>query len=257
MPPAKKAYRKKRAPRRAQKKRAPRRAKATNVAEYASLSCKRSYTTGICNNLYNLMNTQLSQFDRAVLVAKAYQFYRVKRIAMTFKPQLDTFANNAGIGYTKPYLYYMIDKSGALPVNVTLEQLKQMGARPRVLDEKAVKVSWTPSVLEFGATNVAGGIGLPNKYQLSPWLTTSENGLTSVWNASTVDHLGIYYIAVSVLIGGTPPTVKYDVEVEVQFEFKKPLFPNPDAPGAPVAIAIEPAIMNASPDGIVGGPDGI
>ena len=251
MPPAKKMNRKKRAP----KKRGARRAKATQVAEYASLSCKRSYTTGQANQLYSLMNTQLSQFDRAFGVAKFYQYYRMKNITMTFKPQMDTFANNTGIGYTKPYFYYMIDKSGALPSNVTLESLKQMGARPKVLDEKDIKVSWRPSVLEFGATNVTGGIGLPNKYQLSPWLTTNENGVTTTWNPSTVDHLGIYYIAVSALIGGTPPTVKFDVEVEVQFEFKKPLVENPQ--GAPMAIAIEPAQINNSADGIVGGPDGV
>lgn len=201
------------------------------------------------------MNTQLSQFDRAFGVAKFYQYYRIKNIRLTFKPQMDTFANNSGIGYTKPYLYYMIDKSGALPSNVTLESLKQMGARPRVLDEKSITVSWTPSVLDFAATNVTGGIGLPNKYKLAPWLTTNENGVTTTWNPSTVDHLGIYYIAVSALVGGTPPTVKYDVEVEVQFEFKKPLVEN--APDAPAAIPIEPAILNNSPDGIVGGPDGL
>lgn len=254
--PLKKQYRKKRAaPKRRQ---APRRRMAKrsgNVAEYASLSVKRSYTTGESNQLYSLMNTQLSQFQRAVQVAKAYQFYRIKRIAMTFKPQMDTFANNTGIGYTKPYLYYMIDKSGSLQSNVTLETLKQMGARPKVLDEKPVIVSWTPSVLDFAATNVAAAQGFPNKYMLSPWLTTNERGLTTTWNASEVDHLGIYYIAVSALIGGSPPTVKYDVEIEVQFEFKKPLIQNPET--APVAISIQPLQLNDSSDGVVGGPDGI
>lgn len=254
--PVKKQYRKKRAaPKRRQ---APRRRMAKrsgNVAEYASMSVKRSYTTGEGNQLYSLMNTQLSQFGRAVQVAKAYQFYRIKRIAMTFKPQMDTFANNTGVGYTKPYLYYMIDKSGALQSNVTLETLKQMGARPKVLDEKPVTVSWTPSVLDFAAVDVGAAAGFPNKYKLSPWLTTNERGVTTTWNPSEVDHLGIYYIAVSALIGGTPPTVKYDVEVEVQFEFKKPLIQN--APSAPVAVGIQPLLLNDSPDGVVGGPDGI
>ena len=40
----------------------------------------------------------------------------------------------------------MIDKAGAIPTNITLEGLKQMGAKPQALDEKPVPMA---GVLQF------------------------------------------------------------------------------------------------------------
>ena len=172
---------------------------------------------------------------------------------MRIKSPFDTFVNS-GNAYQKPYLYYMLDKSGGIPTNVQLEGLKQMGARPRVMDEKAIVVSWKPSVLDFSATSLPGGIGLPNHYKLSPWLSTGEVPQSTPWTPSQVDHLGIYWGAFASL-SGTAPAITYDVEVEVQFQFKKPLVST--TIGAVNATPATFAEANTSVDGVVGGPDGV
>lgn len=229
-----------------------------NVPEYASLSCKRTLQAGGANfqvnNLYNLMNTQLIDYQRAVQVAQAYQHYRIKKIAVTFKPTFDTFQNNGANTMSKMHLYYMIDKSGSLPTNITLEGLKQQGARPFALDEKEKVVSWSPSVLESSMyVGGPGAAGSPAKYITSPWLSTNSNVVSpGAFVASGIDHLGLYWYCEQLL---TPGNTVYEVEVEVQFQFKKPL--SGSITGDHQAIPATVAEINTSKDGIVGGADGV
>lgn len=232
-----------------------------NVKDVATLSVKHTLTSGspgggfLPNTLYSAMGTQLADFTRAVQVANAYQHYKIKKIRLTFKPTYDTYAPTGGTTIGKPNLYYMIDKSGSIPANITLENLKQMGARPRQLDEKNMSVSWTPTVLEVSMT--AGGAAptsTPSKYVVSPWLATNENiTAPGVFVASRVDHLGIYWYVDQANPGTTPPT--YNCEIEVQFAFKKPLsvLSSSAVPAIPALLAI----ANDSADGIVGGNDGV
>jgi len=206
--------------------------------------------------MYSILNTQLSDFPRAVTVSQGYQHYRITNVKLRIKSPYDTYVNmGTGSGaYQKPYLYYMIDKSASIPTNVSLEGLKQMGAKPRAMDEKQLTISWKPAVLEFAATQIFTGTGLPNKYKLSPWLSTAANPQTPTWTPSQVDHLGVYWGAFAALAGIADP-ITYEVEMEVQFQFKKPLVSTRD--GATTAIQASFAIENNSIDGIVGGPDGI
>lgn len=231
--------------------------KSSNVPEYASLSCKRTLQTGgnnfAVNTLYSLMNTSLIDYQRAAQVAQAYQHYRIKKIQLTFKPTFDTFAQNGAQTMSKMHLYFMIDKAGALPTNVSIEGLKQMGARPFALDEKERIVSWRPSVLE--SSMYAPGLGntVASKYLISPWLSTAANPISpGAFVASGVDHLGIYWYCEQLL---TPGNTVYEVEVEVQFEFKKPLAGNITSTVS--ALPAHVAVLNDSPDGIVGGVDGV
>lgn len=253
---------KKTAPKRVAKKSAPKRAfkktKTTNVAEYASLSESRTITASggnVINTLYSLMNLSIDQFTRAPLVAQAYQHYRIKYVSMKFKPPADTFISGATVAYNKPYLYHMIDKAGAIPTNITLEGLKNMGAKPRALDENVLTVGWRPSVLQD--TMVTGGpaqVSQGSAYKISPWLNTNSVSVGTPWNPSSVDHLGVYwYLQASG--NGNPPTFYYEIDVEVQFEFKKPLVTR--SVGVAHAIPATFAIQDASPDGIEGGSDGI
>jgi len=202
--------------------------------------------------MYSLLNTQLVDFDRAVAVAKGYAFYRITNIKLRVKSPFDTYINT-GNAYQKPYLYHMLDKSGGLPTNVALEGLKNMGAKPRAMDEKAITFSWKPSVLDFSATVLPAAVGLPNRYTLSPWLSTNERPQSTPWTPSTVDHLGIYWGAFAALTGTADP-ITYEVEVECQFEFKGPLVAT--ATGAVSATQAVMALPNDSVDGVVGGPDG-
>lgn len=176
--------------------------------------------------VYGLNGTQLAQFiQRAVPIAKAYQHYRIKRIQLEFKPQVDTFFPDVGAGgngFLVPQFYYMINKSGSIPANVTAANMRAMGARPIRFDEKTIKVAWRPSVLQENA-GVLGDIG--SGYKISPWLSTNANAnAPGAWNPSTVQHLGIYW---QVERPGTLPAgvaeLTYAIQITVEFQFKKPL----------------------------------
>lgn len=235
-------------------KRAPRRGfrKARDVPDYALLSATSTLTPPpgnpnfLTNTLYNMMNIQLSTYDRAVAVASAYQHYRIKKITFRFRPTADTYAQG---GPSKPYLYYMIDKSGSVPTTITLEGLKRMGAKPIAFDEKQISISWRPSFLQDTAVNAAGLASQPNKYTISPWLSTNENAVSPAFVPSSVDHLGVYWQVDQQFGGG----YGYHCEVEVQFEFKKPIWKG--IAGAAAALPAQLATPDASKDGIAETPD--
>lgn len=234
------------------RRRAPRR-KTRNVADIASLSVKRTIQpvgggNFATNIMYEDRNEDLNSYDRAVQVAKAYQHFRIKKITLTIKPTYDTFQSGAPGGSSKMNVYYMIDKSGSIPVNPTLEQLKQMGAKAHALDEKPFKISYRPSVLT--ADQVAVNAVVASQYKVSPWLSTSINPLGAAWQASTIDHLGVFWYVEQLFGGG----VQYNCEMELQFEFKKPLWTGQQGAAVP-AMKVESAVLDDSPDGIVGGGD--
>lgn len=254
--PAKKIYRKRKGAKKVYKKK---RVSRTNVPDRASLSETRTIvapgTNNLINVLYSLMNTSLDQYTRAPLVAQAYQHYRIKNISLKFKPPFDSYVSGAGVGFAKPYLYHMIDKSGAIPTNISLEGLKQMGARPRAFDEKPLYISWSPSVLQDTYTGAVAPVSQGSAYKISPWLNTSNITVGTPWNPSSVDHLGVYWFLEAPLLGAPPNPFTYEIDVEVQFEFKKPLITK--STSSVHAVAVELAVEDNSPDGIVGGPDGI
>lgn len=206
---------------------------AKNVADYAGLSVTQwigQVTTA--NQMYNLRNIALSQFARAVQVAKAYQHYRIKKVMLEFKPAYDTFAPlalPAGQNLQVPYLIYMIDKSGSIPTNVDSTALGQMGAKPIRFDDKTIKVAWRPSVL----TQTFGQANSQSQYKVLPWLSTNANALNpGVFQPSDIDHLGIFW---KVDRAGVLPVgydeYTYEVRITVEFQFKKPLIePSNNAP---------------------------
>lgn len=228
---------------------------ARDVPDMASLSVTRTINQEgpvgnfNTNQMYELRNVSLVSYDRAVQVAKAYQHYRIKKVTLTLKPVYDTYAQGIGANISRPNLYYMIDKSGSLPDNITLEQLKQMGAKPVSFDEKPIKISWRPSVLT-GDTTAPGVLGSA-QYKISPWLSTSANPLVNPWNPSTVDHLGVLWFVEQLF--APAEGITYNAEVEVQFQFKKPLMPASD--GALSARKVVVAQLDNSRDGIIDGPD--
>lgn len=246
MPP-KTTYRKKRAPAR-RRKMMPRRRKG-NVADVASLSVKKTITQvgGLDFNsgiMYEVHNIRLADYDRAVTVAQAYQHYRIKQVSLTFKFPYDTYQAGAGLA-SRPNFYYMVDKSQSIPLTITLEGLKQMGARPRPVDDKPLTVRWGPSVL---TETQAGVPDLASQYKISPWLSTNANNI-GAFAPSTVNHNGLYWFADQQF----GPGIFYQAELEVQFEFKKPLWTK--TLSATPARGITLAVEDGSPDGVVGGGD--
>jgi len=202
-----------------------------SVPEWASVteSVALDNITGLAytmNQSYGLNGTCLAQFiQRAVPVAQAYQHYRIKQVKLEFKPQVDTFLPDAGptgTGFLVPNMFYMINKSGSIPNNPTPDALRAMGARPIRFDERTIKVAWRPSVLQENA-GVLGDVG--SAYKVSPWLSTNANAnQPGAWNASTVQHLGVYW---HIQRPGTLPAgvaeLTYSIQITVDFQFKKPL----------------------------------
>lgn len=103
-----------------------RRRKLTNVPEWASCSETRSLSASTVNQMYSLMDTQLADFPRASGIAEGYAQFRITNIKMRFKSGYDTFINT-GNAYQKPYFYYQLDKTAALPTGINLEGLKSYG----------------------------------------------------------------------------------------------------------------------------------
>lgn len=183
-----------------------------------------------CNAAYSARSTTLTQFRRAVAVAQGYQYYRITKLEFKFKPTVDTFAAGGATPQSVPHLYYMVDKGANVPSTFTIDTLKSMGAVPKRLDDKTINISWKPSALqEYYA---GGGSGAQNAIKLSPWLSTSATaGAPGVWNPSSVQHMGLVWLAEQ-LNAGTNPT-QYSIEITAHFQFKKPLINvNASAPPA-------------------------
>lgn len=181
------------------------------------------------NTMYVKRDFNLASIPRGAAVATAYQHYRIKKITVIFRPQVDTFTG--GVGYTAPNLYWMIDKSGSIPTNPSIAAIKSMGAKPVRLDENNFKISWRPSVL-FNTVD-AGTAGVNSQYKISPWLSTNENALNvGVFNASSVDHLGLFFY----LETTGASSLNYTVEAVLDIEYKKPLNATLGSENTPEAI---------------------
>lgn len=244
------AIQKKTAPRRKMtrpRRRAPvRRNNTRNVVDKASCSVVRTLSPGVTNTMYSFDNFQLKDFDRAVQIAQGYQLYKMTGIKVTWKPEYDTYA--AGLGATKPFLYHMVDKSGSIPDNITLEALKQAGARPRAFDEKPISVTFKPAVLNAVLNTVAASTY--GGYRVSPLLSTNQNATSGLpFVASAIAHQGLKWY-----IDTAGSGLNVIMEVEVQFQFFKPLWASL---ASAVPRGLSYATINDSPDGIVGGNDGV
>lgn len=186
------------------------------------------------NTVYTLDQVRLSQFDRMVAIARNYQFFRITRIEMKFKPFADTFTPGSGgpvMGQSVPYLYTLVNKGNVLNT-ASFNALRDAGAKPRRFDEKTLTVSWKPAVL-YGVQDWTSGAPPTSQYvpglkKVSPWLATNNQAgyRTASWIASSVDHCGLLY-GVEQDIAGATGQLSYGSEMTVYFEFKGPL----NAPG--------------------------
>lgn len=176
------------------------------------------------NQMYQSYKIQLANCPRAVNVAKSYQYFRIKKVHFKFSPLFDTFQNGASGGNTSiPHLYCMIDRTKNLFQSNSVEDLRKLGAKPRRLDDKMLQFSFAPSVLNaaFDGHPPAGQTTTQFvQYKVSPWLNTRDNETIGVWNPDSTDHLGMVWIAEN--SGGN--NIPYKMEIEVEYEFKKPSF---------------------------------
>lgn len=201
------------------------------------------------NTMFSYNSFMLTDFPRAVAISRSYQQYRISGITLRLKPDFNVF--NLGLGAPapaqQPYLYYMLDKSGSIPSTITLEGLKQMGARPLKFSTNTRTITWKPTALVEMYTALAAS---PAAFKTTPWLSTNANPLNTTWAPSVVPHQGLKWF----IEEGNGVAYAVDIDVELQFQFRKPLvIANANTP----ATGLSYAEINDSPDGIVGGPDQI
>lgn len=193
-------------------------------SEYAAAKQTIDMPADMINTVYHLNDINLGQFDRLTVLGRCYQYFRITKVELKFKPFSDTFIqqNNASV----PNLYYVINKSDTLDCG-TFNQLKDAGAKARRFDDKAVVVSWKPAVANATIQAQTNTGIVPTaiawaSYRTSPWLSTDNSPAdgTTAFSPSEVPHKGILY-GVEQDITASP--YSYGVELTVHAEFKKPL----------------------------------
>lgn len=205
------------------------RAIATNTA-----AIRENYSVSLNDGTMNYFSVALanSVFNRAQAVAQNFQEYRIKYVKLTFKPSADTFPLAAG--NTIPQLYFQMNKYQAIPAGATLQQLLDMGCRPIRFDDKNIVKAWKPVVL-LGADNTAVGTQLPAVVKTTPWLSTNNAAIDPVaWSASAAEHLGCVFFVTKA--NPATPTVSYVVDVEVVFQYRRPLSLLTDGTPVPQAV---------------------
>lgn len=197
------------------------------VPEKASLTVTKQFSLLSTNQSYRVYDVQLSQYARAVNVAKAYQLYRIKNCKLVLSPLNDTFV--AGGSANVPYAYFQIDRTRDLENIRTSQEFKQLGCKPHRVDDNIIKFEWKPSVLNITLDNAAANTGVFNQYKVSPWVRTRAEGTVGSWNPDTTDHMGCVFLVEN----SSGPEVAYKMELIVEFEFCKPSYPTLITEGAP------------------------
>lgn len=187
-------------------------------------TCKETYEFATLQNNMAYQDTQVSlaRYLRASSIARGYQQFRITKVEYMFKPLVDTFSSdNPSLGAGIPYLFAVVDKTGTFSAFQNSQQLREAGAKPRRFDDKTLRVSYKPAVLDYvyDKNNSSNSWAKPIT---SPWLSTNKNndGSTTIWNPSSIDHLGIAWM----VEGGLNTVSSYQLEVTAHFEFRKPLY---------------------------------
>lgn len=163
-------------------------------------------------------------YDRAQQVARAYQEFRINYIKFTWKPHSDTY--QPIVGNQIPQLYYIIDKVNALPAGIDTNTFLSMGCKPLRFDDKNLSVAYKPCAL--GATQNGVAIVDATHKLTSPWLSTNDNAgnPTLPWAANATQHHGLIFFVTKI---NATDDIKYSLDIEVDFEFRKPNWKAPAA----------------------------
>lgn len=203
----------------------------TKKSEFASLVDEVTLDYQCNNNVaYTIKNFALTNSVRAKSVAAAYQYYRISKVELMWKPQADTFIaqqSTTGSQVSVPYLYYLVDKASVLPPAWSLSMIRAAGAIPRRLDDKTLKLAFKPACYLTSTDSPPGAALVAENSAMvrtSPWLATNANAGNgtsgTVWAPSSVDHHGVsFFIEQTNQAAGMIPAL---LTVRIHYQFKKP-----------------------------------
>lgn len=167
-------------------------------------------------------NHLLIQYPRAMVVAAAYQEFKIDYIEVRIKPYFDTYsagvsttASATGVITKAPQLYKMILKNGEYaPTDVNWFRANGVNAITLAKDRN-ITFRYKPSVLMVANTNNQPGAGVPayGTIKVSPWLSTKL--------AQSTVHYGIGMLFDSQEFTALIANVG-QVEIEGHFSFRKP-----------------------------------
>jgi len=163
---------------------------------------------------------RLTQFRRALDVADNYQLYRVSKVEYIYTPRFDTFVNGSGQP-SVPYLYTKI-LSYPAPDTFGLQFMTAMGAKPKRLDDKTLRVIYKPHILQGGLDAVGQGTTTQNYTRpiKAPWLNTH---VTDSSGNIIMDNTVHYGHATWIDQDASDPAFSVcNYTVNVYFEFCKP-----------------------------------
>lgn len=166
---------KKRAPRRRARRNAVRKytrgghIKEYAAAQYSTLSLPMTPSLAASGAVYSFRNFSLAGASARVLnIAQSYQEYRIKRVTWEVRGYFDTFqAPSAATAPTVPHLYWRMDKLGTYNTDTTLTTLKASGCKPIRLDDKLIRKSFKPTVLQ-GVAESPSATGTPLLTRILP-----------------------------------------------------------------------------------------
>lgn len=148
---------------------------------------------------------------RSYAVARNFQYYRITRVEMRFKPLTDTY--QSGGPSALPYLFFQFDKSGSLQGTMNANNFEQIGTRAIRLDDKTINRAWKPSVI---TTLLDGG---SSQFKVSPWLPVIDPTASPI-AINSIKHYGAtFYISKM----NTSDATQYDIDIVLTIQFRKPM----------------------------------
>jgi len=209
-----------------------RRAGANNLSALARSNYARISETAVLqvpggsqilntNTIYSVVSSlDKATTQRAQLVAREFQEFRITKVVFRFKPLFDTFlAGASASGTAAPQLYMYVNRDGDVSGDSTA--MIRMGINPTSLAKDGNKtMSWKPSVIYPSETGQASII------KTSPWLNcqNSKNTTGSGFVPNATEHYGLVFNARLIDATGAAPVdvAVGTAEIETFYEFRRP-----------------------------------
>lgn len=187
--------------------------------------CSDMFTSGGSNSFVVQTDTAenwnftLSQFPRALQIAKEYREFKLDYIECRIKPYYDSYTipattpNNAVVFTKAPQLYTQILKDGATAPG-DAGWFRANGINPKSLAKDGNHViRFKPAILLNASTGITTPTNVSGQIKVSPWMSYAT--------AQSVQHYGIGMLFDSQEASALTANIA-EVEFEAHFLFRKP-----------------------------------